>query len=489
MIRGKTKPVQLPGLHASIHNRFDIEVIDAATGEIKQKAYAENVILNQLWTANFWTYAWFKYIHYGTGTSTPTATDTQLEHFYAAVEAGNLSWGYTADTVWAKKSIQLLETVAVGQTLAEIGVGRTNAAGTLCTRALLRDMNGNIITIAKTDRDILNIYATVYLHWEVSGYDNGYISVLPGYLAEQTSCVDIVSMALGLAKGAGFNCRFGGECCGYGTTSALTFSWNGTSRVLTGTAARLAAASANTNSFGGINTINGDLVFNVGGSWFSGSEIVGEPIGTGDGVTTDFSTKFGAVKQGAKIYLDGIEQTSGVSVDQNVPDYGMRFVRRTDGVRRALYTFGGTYYRDLTLIDGDTVILENPYYPATGVRSISVHGSTYSDTVRVYGSNDLQTWTQAQTANCGNETVEVRIPTAHSGYRYYALNGKGGTVYFSSFSVAGCSFVRNEDGDIHFTEAPAEGAIITADYTSQSIAKDSNHVFDFSFTITFGEQS
>ena len=91
----------------AIHNRFDIEVVDAATGKVKQKAYAENIILNQLWTANFWTYAWFKYIHYGTGTSTPTATDTRLDNFYAAVQAGSLSWGYTADTVWAKKSIQL----------------------------------------------------------------------------------------------------------------------------------------------------------------------------------------------------------------------------------------------------------------------------------------------------------------------------------------------------------------------------------------------
>ena len=35
---------------ASIHNRFDIEVVDSRTGKIKQKVQAENVICTNLWT-------------------------------------------------------------------------------------------------------------------------------------------------------------------------------------------------------------------------------------------------------------------------------------------------------------------------------------------------------------------------------------------------------------------------------------------------------
>ena len=37
--------------------------------------------------------------------------------------------------------------------------------------------------------------------------------------------------------------------------------------------------------------------------------------------------------------------------------------------------------------------------------------------------------------------------------------------------------------------APAEGSVITIDYTPQCIPKDENHVFDLSVTFHFGEYS
>ena len=33
-----------------IHNRFDIEVVNIKTGQIRQRAVGYNVICNQLWT-------------------------------------------------------------------------------------------------------------------------------------------------------------------------------------------------------------------------------------------------------------------------------------------------------------------------------------------------------------------------------------------------------------------------------------------------------
>lgn len=41
--------------------------------------------------------------------------------------------------------------------------------------------------------------------------------------------------------------------------------------------------------------------------------------------------------------------------------------------------------------------------------------------------------------------------------------------------------------NIHFTEPPAEGAVITADYTTPVIPKDDQHVFDLTVTLTFNE--
>ncbi|MEG2001094.1 MAG: hypothetical protein RR053_06870, partial [Evtepia sp.] len=86
MVRGKTRPLPVSAnevvagtvdakLNASIHNRFDIEVIDSRTGQVRQRAQAENIILDQMW-ANF---DYFFYdIQYGTGTGVPAATDKTL---------------------------------------------------------------------------------------------------------------------------------------------------------------------------------------------------------------------------------------------------------------------------------------------------------------------------------------------------------------------------------------------------------------------------
>ena len=118
MIRGKKRPVvealdiaDSPlvqkinsTLNASIHNRFDIEVIDAATGNVRQRAQAENIICDALWTRLFTPTTYFNYIHYGTGSGTPSATDASLFTFlgygipetvddvYAMCDISDLLW-------------------------------------------------------------------------------------------------------------------------------------------------------------------------------------------------------------------------------------------------------------------------------------------------------------------------------------------------------------------------------------------------------------
>jgi hypothetical protein len=41
--------------------------------------------------------------------------------------------------------------------------------------------------------------------------------------------------------------------------------------------------------------------------------------------------------------------------------------------------------------------------------------------------------------------------------------------------------------NVRFDTPPAAGAVITADYVSDTIAKDENHVFDLTITIQLGE--
>ena len=66
-----------------LHNRFDIEIIDAKTGEIKQKAFAENVILNNWWSVIESNGIPFGNLAFGSGSGTPSASDTALFNYEA----------------------------------------------------------------------------------------------------------------------------------------------------------------------------------------------------------------------------------------------------------------------------------------------------------------------------------------------------------------------------------------------------------------------
>jgi hypothetical protein len=194
MIRGRkrTKSIQTldPGLrhigvnlNCSLHNRFDIEVVDAATGRVKQRAQAENIICDALWTRMFMPSSYFSTIHYGTGSGTPAAADTSLFTFlgYAVPSENDDTVYYDYDNCYASltRKIQLSEMTAVGETLTEVGIGYGSSASMLVTHAMLKDMNGNPISIEKTDTDIINIYATVFMHWSTTQYDSGYVEFFP----------------------------------------------------------------------------------------------------------------------------------------------------------------------------------------------------------------------------------------------------------------------------------------------------------------------
>ena len=111
----------------------------------------------------------------------------------------------------------------------------------------------------------------------------------------------------------------------------------------------------------------------------------------------------------------------------------------------------------------------NPYF-AAGVETFSNNGSA---TVEL--SDDLSTWTKLTTVN-----GTVTIPAALQYSKYWRVSGGGISALRSSSSAA---------GNIHFSTAPASGAVITADYVPDTIPKDANHVFDLTVTIQLGEHT
>lgn len=167
----------------SLHNHFDLEVIDSRTGQKKSSAHAENVVTNS------WYHEVFKGltntstgrngigIALGSGTGTPAVTDKALFNFVFGGSASGYGYirpssntveqllddnskliGYKATRVWVFPA----NSSYVG-TLTEIGLTLVYPDGTLRSHAMLKDAEGNEIAIKKTDLDILTVTVTFYL--------------------------------------------------------------------------------------------------------------------------------------------------------------------------------------------------------------------------------------------------------------------------------------------------------------------------------------
>lgn len=511
MIRGKSRPVrQEIGLEASIHNRFDIEVRDSRTGEIRQRAQAFNIICDALWTRMLGgnNAPWFAYILYGKGSGTPAAEDTELFSKLGAVSVNTGSYGNYSGinevasldevngTYSLRRSNAIDETVAVGETITEIGIGYDDTH--IVTHAMLQDMNGNPISITKTATDIITFYATVYVHWSAAGYQNGKIVVVPmrAVSGRVTFLWDIATggfdgslivypgmgASFGVLKGNGNEIYRSGSLVKAATNKTLGFSGmrfpvgdaNGELYGFTIAFGDRTSASTNRGMLPGV-YIDADVFDRT--SW----AITGEAVGTGDGSTTDFATNFG-VRSGAKVYVDGVENASTTVrtgpkdsvhpgqyfdvIDDHgavLPNYPITTERMSND-----YASKTVYYRNSHLMAIDGYHSENhPWY------------GTVSAVSAVEYSGDLSTWTAVSAIQGENNDWTFSAPVTALYWRVTYASITNAIFYF--FNSAGSAT------NIHFSTAPASGAVITADYVPDCIPKDSDHVFDLSLTITLGE--
>ena len=508
MIRGSNRVVsnQPPVASFGIHNRFDIEVIDAETGDIKQEAKAYNVICNALWTRLFDKTAYFQYIHYGSGTGTPSATDTSLFTYVGGQQAtdATASIDYASGVCSLRKQIQLAAGTAVGVTITEVGIASGSNTTALCTHAMLQDMNGNRVSITKTATDVINIYATVYVHFNPKGYDGGYIrpvtcvptrglfGFLCGNIVElpdrmyqtKTDTVNMQTQSLGAYPNDANN---GNNYIGVSSVC------DANNKTITFTVNRLDASVWNFGglryaqlwrySYGSSNSMwEPWCILHPGGSWFPYSQIIAEAIGTGDGSTVDYSLEFPFVYD-MKVYVDGVE-TTDFTYD-HAPNTATDFhnfmqelhpASTSDNhISRIITDYQQTYPL--------TRVLYNPAY-ALGVRAI--YGAPF---IEIQASDDLVTWDvvcQAVDTTSGN-MVDREVPTEYAHHKYWKFVDSKNTwnYYIRSAQVKPPASFTGKT--LHFNTPPSAGAVITADYKTTSIAKNANNVFDLSVTIQVGE--
>lgn len=518
IIEPKVTNINVP-INASLHNRFDIEVVDAKTGEVKQRAQAENVICNQLWTRLFTPAIYWANVHYGTGTGTPDVTDTSLFSFFASLvsleSVFDTSQMKSSSVYSLKQKYQIAENAAVGQTITEVGIAYGAAASNLCTHAMLKDMNGNQISIAKTDTDLINIYATVFVHFSVLGYDTGHISLIKflhlfvnetvhgvffrwcaGLQAPNSTIYSYGLFPIGCINSPMISDLF----------KPITPTYNASTKTLTLTGARTPINEI--NQIGGsqcvrivdrslaspIHSANSGhlLTLYVGGNWFQGTQILSEAVGTGDGVTKDFITMFNYAAT-ASIYIDGLLNSNVVV--ENIPH---RIVNALDGFSVLLFDInvrGAGYYNCSPIMYSSFSIPESLLNNQYG--SPEMQESIFENRLSEYGVSSLTCNSYVTGIECSNDLttwfnipVFTNIPAEHRNKRYWKIlstNGESGVLGRVGKVTAAAFDTPPPATNIHFDVAPPVGAVITADYFTKTIAKDSNHVFDLTVTIQLGE--
>lgn len=503
MIRGRKRALTREidaDMNASIHNRFDIEVVDAGTGRVKRRARAENVICDSLWTYLEKNSNWWAYLHYGSGAGTPGASDTALFSYLGYLSAVNGTTktrkvNYAGHWVSYQKQYRIAETVAVGSTLTEVGLAYSTSRD-LCTHAMLQDMNGNQISIVKTETDVINIYATVFIHWSEDQVSGGIQLIVPPEVRD----VNLLDWIVG-----------GGARCAYVQAEPKRYLYgfensknytnvssvmSAADKTLTMKITRLAVDGANIaggvyglmffgeiRSSSGFKSSYGPSIYldATKGDWFSGSTITGESVGTGDGATVDFATAFDLPER-ATVYVDGEMAAATVGKEPLFyNDMGRYFsaVTISDGAAYPAASSGTheSYFGYLSSYYGVSCYY-NPFF------SMGVDTFNYSRVFFVAVSDDCVNWTYlvGSEDDRSERSGTFQVPKNLRNKKYWRLND-------NSFQASVSALTSNAltGKNIHFATPPAAGAVITADYHTPVIAKDADHVFDLTVTIHFGE--
>lgn len=530
MIRGTKRPVprQTLDLRANIHNRFDVEVRDAVTGELKQQARGYNVICNTLWSrlltvqsGTWYVTYYFKNILFGSGTGTPSASDTAMFQRIGSVAVSASGLTTFVDPAngygYVQGNIVLQAGDYVGQTLTEVGIGYSTTEAV--THAMLEDMNGNPISIVKTDTDIITIYATLYVHWSVSGWAGGAILVEP-HITDLSAAYSISPLQLfagvpPFSSGSSIQVlffsrmmenieRYEQTVLPSDANSAFTVDpvtkkvtstvrYNAGVRNLPGLCiAAMIGANASYSP-------RGTLCLLFPKNWYTPPAITGEAVGTGDGTTTVFKTAFPVRTPGA-VKVDGATVASGVTLRAGAIDLRAvaKYLRPVFGWTSSNTLIYGIFPTDAYLVEAtsnhwklrtlnaEPVMVENPLY-TNGVTELLIHTTRDSNNVTIEASDDLTTWDAICTAlQVTSSERTVTVPAALQRKRFFRISI---TDSDSTYRLVNVEFVSGDStgGNIIFDTPPAAGTVITADYTPDCIAKDENHVFDLTLEITFGE--
>lgn len=499
MIRGKTRflgvgedtPPSGLGIHASIHNKFELEVKDVTTGEVRQIGKAENIILDKYWAGSelYTGFSPGSIIVFGTGTGTISPDRTAL--FNQLGRRNIISSSRKVENNRVEKytvfsgEIELLPAEYVGHEITEVGLFGTHAEGNyrkdsgLMTHALFKDANNNPISILKTSTDLITIKASVYLHYpniDLKTTAIRYILASDSRVGWLNSILPVLRIALSSDSNVD-SWSLGPGMTWYAGTPTV----NGVSKKATHPLRRAETKDLNRAPITAFT--RGDIYHHLITEELY-SDITNEVVGLGDGIKTGFSTYF-PFPINAIVKMDGVV-VPDATVHQT---YGTSFpIIDINSFMNRIYANGDLAPFTTGNLQSDRIFLANnsfnwpagtSYYfknrfPEQGISRLRGFDTRYEKFV----SADLETWVSLGTA------ASFNIPEEYQNFEFFKFTALSSVTHFTSSIF----FEIDRTDNIVFNTPPPEGAVIEVDYTFPGIAKDENHVLDMEMELSFGER-
>lgn len=511
----------------SIKNEYVLELYDK-DGKLKDKAYAYNLVTNSFWKRAFDTSSdWypFSWLYIGTGTGTPSTSDTDLFRRLVGVEATRTDVKYAYPTSTATyKATFAASSSAIG-VITEVGFNTRNFtySSALQTHAMLQDSEGNPITINKTDTDTLIVTAKV--HCTVSASDDlslvsagSFIGFTCTFYSSSNSLKPDAYRLLASPYSPLYSYLIVNNNTASASSSTRSFT-SSTSRINKDTGNGCYVNAVYVDGFGKVQLPNESI--------FPAYELQPMLVGTGDGSTTEFKCPIpDFVENTETITVDGVELTR--DVDYTVDPTGntalnasaitaySNFAKSVTGFDTSNYT-GAYYYFGLRAMRTNTrynrigtssspLIFDlgqekacNALFIDSLVTCYSSPSSPVSCTVTLDYSLDGSTWQTACSVNsqCARYNSLSNIPSNYKNIltkfnpvtaRYWRLYASSTDYYVNAAGLGsggGNSFFGYVGDGIVFKEPPAEGAEIKIKATVNRPYKTSDYLIDWSASVYF----
>lgn len=502
----------------SIKNEYVLELYDK-DGKLKEKAYAYNLVTNQFWKDAFkTTTGWnpFKCMRLGTGTGTPSVSDTALFKSLVEVRTTVKSVQYAYPTSVATITATFPANASAIGVITEVGFSKGNYSPYLQTHALLQDSEGNPITINKTDTD--TIIVTAKVHVTVSASEQ--LNLVPASSSIVAKMFTDASN-LSISYVALCACPLKADTSMIVSNTSCTAAYS--SRSFAFPTTRLDSGTGNNMYINAVYASGVGYIQLPNESIFPAYELQPMRVGTGDGITTSFNCPIPDFVENTEVVtIDGVELVR--DVDYTVDPIGnnalnasaisaySNFAKRISGAISSSTSYRtmqfGTKSMEYSgvmigpqdkplLFDFGSEKLCNALFIDSLTNPNRYHDRAYACTIYLEYSNDGEAWSAATSvntkfiehdsvdklpSNCKNILTKFD-PVSARYWRVYLTSSSSYATNIGLGSGGGNSFIGYVGDGIIFKEPPAEGAEIKIKATVNRPYKTSDYVIDWNVAV------